>query len=106
MKRVDKVISDLRMAMLSATGEEKPPKPKPRLNEVCTALEGASEQPRTLRGQEEFEALVLELRRLGWGDDYIARQIVDDHARATGQSLHMQQHIVEAAVQNVKGTAK
>lgn len=52
-------------------------------------------------GRLLFEARVLELRTGGMDDDHVARQIVDDHFRATGESLHDRQNVVELLVSEV-----
>jgi hypothetical protein len=48
-----------------------------------------------------FEAFVRILREGGMDDVIVARQVVDDHFRATGVSFHDRQHVVEHAVRGV-----
>jgi|GEM_PF-4483767 len=51
----------------------------------------------------DFLNEVNKMRAAGWNDaDYMARQIVDDHYRHTGASLHQTyQHIVEIMVNSI-----
>jgi hypothetical protein len=47
-----------------------------------------------------FASLIESLRRSGWSDDYIARQLVDDAVRS-GIDLRFYQHIVEAKLNRI-----
>ena len=48
-----------------------------------------------------FKDRVVELRAGGMNDSFIARQVVDDHYRATQKSLHVVQFLVERMVAQV-----
>ena len=52
-------------------------------------------------GELAFEATVRKYRAEGWDDISIARQIVDDHYRQTGEDIQLYQHKVERRVQQV-----
>jgi len=55
-----------------------------------------------IRTDNDFIYEVKKMIADGWNDaDYMARQIVDDHYRHTGMSLHRSQHIVEKMVESV-----
>ena len=69
---------------------------------VPTGVGGCRSHYVSILGPDDVDALIDHVRKLrecpGMDDDLVARQVVDDHYRATGVSFHHQQHIVETIV--------